>query len=51
MKEIKDMTLQELKALAFDQLRARDVAQNNLNVLNKEISDREKVISEEKVGN
>lgn len=35
---IKTLTIEQLKALAYDQIAARDNAQSNINVINNEIT-------------
>ena len=39
---IKDMSEQELKALAFDEVNKRDIASSNLNLIIQELNSRQK---------
>jgi hypothetical protein len=49
-KDVTKMTLEELKAAAYDQLVALQIAQNNLNILNQRIANfpKEEKASEKK---
>ena len=42
MKPINEMTILELKALCYDQMRIFEQTKNNLNVINQEIAKKEK---------
>lgn len=47
--DIKKLTLEQLKALAYDQLVMVEQSQNNIKVINAEISERNKNMSEEEM--
>lgn len=50
-KTLKDLTLEQIKALAFDTLVDIEKFQNNLRILNQEIAERSKEKPQEKVEN
>jgi len=43
MKTLKDATVEELKAAAYDTLRNIEIQQNNLRIINEEITNKEKM--------
>ena len=44
---LNDLSLEQLKAMAYDELRRMQVAQNNLNIIEKEIIEKNKPKKEE----
>jgi len=45
--ELKDLTLEQCKAYAYDEVRKLEVAQNNLRLLNQRIAELEKPVEPE----
>ena len=46
--ELKDMNVEQLKALAYDQLVLLQQTQNNINIIQQEIANRQKISEGEK---